>query len=159
MERSGEVWLTSQELADRLKIKVCTLDKWACNGIGPHFIKAGRVRRYPVGDVLVIDPVEEAWLTSEELANRLKIKVVTLNKWACAGFGPRFIKSNRIRRYPLSDIAEWEQALLAEALLRRQSPWDDLLPQQLSDLQSVADRLAEALMNIANPSLRGSVAS
>ncbi|WP_052172719.1 AlpA family transcriptional regulator [Nocardia sp. BMG111209] len=65
---------------------------------------------------------DETWLTSQELADRLKVKVSTLDKWAHTGTGPTYIKPGRIRRYALSEIVAWEKALLAEAQLRRRFP-------------------------------------
>ncbi|NNH73648.1 helix-turn-helix domain-containing protein [Nocardia uniformis] len=64
--------------------------------------------------------IDEEWLTSQELADRLKVKVCTLDKWAYTGTGPNFIKAGRCRRYPLSHIVEWEQELLKQGMLRRQ---------------------------------------
>jgi len=67
-----------------------------------------------------MENTDEVWLTSQEMALRLKVEVCTLDKWAYTGFGPHFIKAGRVRRYPISDVVAWEQALLAEAKLKRQ---------------------------------------
>lgn len=55
---------------------------------------------------------EEVWLTTEEVAARLKIPPKTLATWASAHRGPRFAKIGRYRRYLLRDVQRWEQAQL-----------------------------------------------
>ncbi|MGO4613057.1 helix-turn-helix domain-containing protein [Nocardia sp. 2YAB30] len=49
------------------------------------------------------------WLSTAELAARLKIPVKTLAVWASAGRGPRYARIGRYRRYRLSDLLAWEQ--------------------------------------------------
>ncbi|MEV6432865.1 helix-turn-helix domain-containing protein [Nocardia sp. NPDC051463] len=49
------------------------------------------------------------WLSTDELAARLKIPAKTLAVWASAGRGPRYARIGRYRRYRLSDLLEWEQ--------------------------------------------------
>jgi hypothetical protein len=66
-----EKWLTSKELSDRLKVKVCTLDKWAYLGIGPNYIKAGGVRRYPLRDV-------EAWERERLIEAEVRRRVASI---------------------------------------------------------------------------------
>lgn len=67
-----------------------------------------------------MDNTNDIWLTSKEVALRLKVEVCTLDSWAHTGTGPDFIKPGRIRRYALADIVAWEDRLRAEAKLRRQ---------------------------------------
>jgi hypothetical protein len=55
---------------------------------------------------------EEVWLTTDEVAARLKIPPKTLATWASANRGPRFAKIGRYRRYLLRDVQRWEQAQL-----------------------------------------------
>ncbi|MEU4418254.1 helix-turn-helix domain-containing protein [Nocardia salmonicida] len=63
---------------------------------------------------------EEVWLTTEEVAARLKIPPKTLATWVSANRGPRFAKIGRYRRYLLRDVQQWEQAQLEAA--RREPP-------------------------------------
>ena len=43
--------LTTQEVAERLRVSVNTLNNWRWTGGGPHFIKFGRVILYPVAEL------------------------------------------------------------------------------------------------------------
>lgn len=52
------------------------------------------------------------WLSTIEVATRLKIPPKTLANWASAGKGPRFAKIGRYRRYHIDDLTAWEQAML-----------------------------------------------
>ncbi|MFQ6396663.1 helix-turn-helix domain-containing protein [Nocardia sp. KC 131] len=52
---------------------------------------------------------DDVWLSTDELAARLKIPAKTLAVWASAGRGPRYARIGRYRRYRLSDLLEWEQ--------------------------------------------------
>ncbi|WP_406272294.1 helix-turn-helix domain-containing protein [Nocardia sp. NBC_00881] len=52
---------------------------------------------------------DDVWLSTEELAARLKIPKKTLAVWASAGRGPRYARIGRYRRYRLSDLLLWEQ--------------------------------------------------
>lgn len=54
MEHVEDVWLTRQELADRLKLPAKTLAEWASRGKGPRFARIGRFARYRLADL-------EAW--------------------------------------------------------------------------------------------------
>ncbi|WP_327097336.1 helix-turn-helix domain-containing protein [Nocardia vinacea] len=52
------------------------------------------------------------WLSTDDVAERLKIPKKTLAAWASAGRGPRFARMGRYRRYRLSDLLAWEQEQL-----------------------------------------------
>lgn len=54
----------------------------------------------------------DVWLTSKELAERLKVPARTLDAWASARRGPRFARFGRYRRYLLSDVIDWEHEQL-----------------------------------------------
>ncbi len=56
--------------------------------------------------------VTETWLSTEEVAARLKIPKKTLAVWASAKRGPRYAKIGRFRRYRLCDLIAWEQEQL-----------------------------------------------
>lgn len=56
----------------------------------------------------------ETWLSTEQVAQRLKIPAKTLSTWAAAGRGPRYARMGRYRRYRLSDLVDWEQQRLDE---------------------------------------------
>ncbi|RJO77608.1 DNA-binding protein [Nocardia panacis] len=62
---------------------------------------------------------DNTWLTTKEVALRLKVEVRTVDHWAYTGYGPDFIKPGRIRRYALADIIAWENRLREEAKRRR----------------------------------------
>ncbi|MEV0043947.1 helix-turn-helix domain-containing protein [Nocardia rhamnosiphila] len=57
---------------------------------------------------------DETWLSTRDVAQRLKIPAKTLSSWAAAGRGPRFARIGRYRRYRLADLLAWEQERLAE---------------------------------------------
>ncbi|MFF3227253.1 helix-turn-helix domain-containing protein [Nocardia suismassiliense] len=52
---------------------------------------------------------DEIWLSTEDVARRLKIRPKTLAAWAAARRGPRFARMGRYRRYRLADLLCWEQ--------------------------------------------------
>lgn len=52
---------------------------------------------------------DDVWLSTDELAARLKIPKKTLAVWASAGRGPRYARIGRYRRYRLTDLLLWEQ--------------------------------------------------
>jgi hypothetical protein len=52
------------------------------------------------------------YLTSEELAHRLRLNENTPKKWRMLGKGPRFIKAGNNVLYPLSEVESWEQSQL-----------------------------------------------
>ncbi|MFE7720531.1 helix-turn-helix domain-containing protein [Nocardia rhizosphaerihabitans] len=54
------------------------------------------------------------WLTTDDVARRLKIPPKTLANWASAGKGPRFARIGRHRRYRLEDLIAWEQVMLEQ---------------------------------------------
>lgn len=66
-----------------------------------------------------LQPDDETWLSTAELAARLKIPVKTLAAWASAETGPRFARMGRYRRYRLGDVRDWEDQRL---ITRRDSP-------------------------------------
>lgn len=47
----GDVWLTRQEVADRLKLPVRTVAMWAHRRTGPRYTVFGRHARYRLTDV------------------------------------------------------------------------------------------------------------
>ncbi|WP_342213184.1 helix-turn-helix domain-containing protein [Nocardia otitidiscaviarum] len=51
---------------------------------------------------------DQVWLSTEEVAIRLKVPKMTLAVWAAAQRGPRYAHMGRFRRYRLSDLLEWE---------------------------------------------------
>ncbi|WP_405161450.1 helix-turn-helix domain-containing protein [Nocardia sp. NBC_01499] len=54
------------------------------------------------------DQVEDEWLTTEEVARRLKVPCKTLATWACSHKGPPYARIGRFRRYRRLDLIEWE---------------------------------------------------
>ncbi|MBY8860833.1 helix-turn-helix domain-containing protein [Nocardia sp. CA2R105] len=59
-----------------------------------------------------MDDRSDSWLTTEEVAQRLRVPPKTLANWASLGKGPRFARIGRFRRYKLSDLMAWERTLL-----------------------------------------------
>ncbi|MFD3427403.1 helix-turn-helix domain-containing protein [Nocardia fluminea] len=57
---------------------------------------------------------DETWLSTAELAARLKIPVKTLATWASSGRGPRYARMGRYRRYRLGDVRAWEDQRFAD---------------------------------------------
>lgn len=53
-------------------------------------------------------------LTSQELAERLRMSPGTLQNWRVRGFGPRYIKFGKRVFYPISIVEEWENSFLKE---------------------------------------------
>ncbi|WP_378741485.1 helix-turn-helix domain-containing protein [Nocardia brasiliensis] len=58
-------------------------------------------------------PTDEIWLSTAEVARRLKMRPKTLAAWAAAGRGPRYARMGRYRRYRLADLVLWELEQLA----------------------------------------------
>ncbi|WP_297624123.1 helix-turn-helix domain-containing protein [Nocardia sp.] len=52
------------------------------------------------------------WLSTNEVAQRLRVPPKTLAVWASARRGPRFARIGRYRRYRLCDVIAWEQQQL-----------------------------------------------
>ncbi|WP_280222026.1 helix-turn-helix domain-containing protein [Nocardia neocaledoniensis] len=61
-----------------------------------------------------LTPGDETWLSTAELAARLKIPVKTLASWASSGRGPRYARMGRYRRYRLGDVRAWEDQRFAD---------------------------------------------
>ena len=51
--------------------------------------------------------LDEQYLTDGELAEKLHVSVNTIKSWRHRGTGPRFVKMNRLVRYPLSAVEEF----------------------------------------------------
>ncbi|WP_373693252.1 helix-turn-helix transcriptional regulator [Desulfobulbus sp.] len=51
-------------------------------------------------------------LTSQELAERLRMSPGTLQNWRTKGFGPRYIKFGKHVLYPISIVEQWEKSYL-----------------------------------------------
>ncbi|MGW6427209.1 helix-turn-helix transcriptional regulator [Nocardia sp. NPDC055053] len=60
-------------------------------------------------------PSDETWLSTAELAARLKIPIKTLAAWAASGRGPRYARMGRYRRYRLGDVRAWENDRLRDS--------------------------------------------
>ncbi|MFD3458302.1 helix-turn-helix domain-containing protein [Nocardia fluminea] len=59
-------------------------------------------------------PGDETWLSTAELAARLKVPIKTLAAWAGSGQGPRYARMGRYRRYRLGDVRAWEEQRFAD---------------------------------------------
>ncbi len=60
-----------------------------------------------------MDTDNDTWLSTEEVARRLKVPEKTLAVWASGHRGPRFARIGRFRRYKLDDLLAWEDEQLA----------------------------------------------
>ncbi len=60
---TAEEWLTTEELAELLKVPVPTVRAWRHNGSGPEGVRLGRHVRYRRSTVA-------AWITANEQAQR-----------------------------------------------------------------------------------------
>ncbi|MEZ0018066.1 helix-turn-helix transcriptional regulator [Sinorhizobium fredii] len=60
---SKDVRLSRSEAADYLDVSVATLARWACQDIGPEYIKVGRNTRYPLSKL-------EEYLAARTFAGR-----------------------------------------------------------------------------------------
>ena len=47
--------LTTEEVAQRLRVNPCTVRRWRLDEVGPRFLHVGSVYRYPLGEL-------EAWI-------------------------------------------------------------------------------------------------
>lgn len=47
--------LTTQEVAQRLRVNSCTVRRWRLDDVGPRFVKIGLVYRYPEDEL-------DAWI-------------------------------------------------------------------------------------------------
>jgi len=59
-----------------------------------------------------MDTGNDIWLSTEDVARRLKVPAKTLAVWASAHRGPRFARIGRFRRYKLDDLLAWEEEQL-----------------------------------------------
>ena len=80
-------------------------------------------------DAPSLTPLENRWLTAEEAAAYMGVKVETLSKWRLRGHGPRYSAAlRRDPRYQLSDPMEHMTARMAsntrEARAIRHQPYD-----------------------------------
>ena len=48
----GKVWISRQELAERLGVPVKAAAEWACKGTGPRYARFGKHVRYRMDDVV-----------------------------------------------------------------------------------------------------------
>lgn len=54
--------------------------------------------------------MSEVNLTVDELAQRLRVSVPTLNRWRGKGEGPKFVKTKQRVLYPLREVEAYEAA-------------------------------------------------
>lgn len=53
--------------------------------------------------------MEEQFLTTAEVAARLRVSVSTVNKWRVVGKGPKYVKVGRQVRYRPTTVADYER--------------------------------------------------
>ena len=46
-------------------------------------------------------------LTTQEVADRIRVHPVTLARWRAAGTGPAFVRVGRSIRYPAAELDAW----------------------------------------------------
>jgi hypothetical protein len=54
--------------------------------------------------------LNDQFLTDEQLAERLNVSINTVRSWRFRKTGPRYVKLNRIIRYPVSGVEEFLSA-------------------------------------------------
>jgi predicted DNA-binding transcriptional regulator AlpA len=57
--------------------------------------------------------VTERLMTSEDVANLLRVPRRSLDQWSYLGTGPAFVRIGRYRRYRPSDLEKWLKAKTA----------------------------------------------
>lgn len=66
------------------------------------------------------EAAEDRWLTTDELAARLRKDPATLRTWRHRGTGPLAVKIGGERRYRLSTVIAWENEQEQQALRDRE---------------------------------------
>jgi hypothetical protein len=61
---------------------------------------------------------EPTYLTAVEVAERLRVSVLTLANWRVLGKGPAYVKIGSKVLYPIDTLEEWELARRGEAQAR-----------------------------------------
>lgn len=56
----------------------------------------------------MMEPVQQKWITRDDLAIRLGIKRQTLADWAVKKVGPRYHRFGGCVRYDLAEVEAWE---------------------------------------------------
>lgn len=46
-------------------------------------------------------------LSSEELADFLKVPIATIHRWRCKGSAPKAVRVGRHLRFDMNDVREW----------------------------------------------------
>jgi excisionase family DNA binding protein len=54
-DNSQTLFLTTEEVAARLRVNPCTIRRWRLDDVGPRFLKVGNIYRYPAEEL-------EAWI-------------------------------------------------------------------------------------------------
>ena len=45
------LFLTTEEVATRLRVNPCTIRRWRLDDVGPRFLKVGNIYRYPADEL------------------------------------------------------------------------------------------------------------
>lgn len=70
------------------------------------------------------------YLTTEETADRLRLKTTTLERWRVDGNGPVFLKLGRRVVYPLAQLDEWVAAKIRHSTSDRGGATAGAAPQR-----------------------------
>lgn len=54
-------------------------------------------------------------LTSNELAERLRVHVQTTKRWRVQGVGPKYLKFGKSVVYPIQEVEAWERQHLIQS--------------------------------------------
>lgn len=57
----------------------------------------------------------DGYMTTQELADHLRMTKNALRQWRFRGQGPRYVKRGRIVLYPLAEVARYDTQLAREA--------------------------------------------
>ena len=58
-------------------------------------------------------PLNTIWISRKELAERLGIPEKTPAEWASKKTGPRYARFGKHVRYRITDVIEWEDAMMS----------------------------------------------
>lgn len=61
--------------------------------------------------------MEDKLLTQKDLAEYWSVAEATLERWRCAGIGPRYLKLTGLVRYRISDVQAFEEESLRASTL------------------------------------------
>ncbi|MFZ3497200.1 helix-turn-helix domain-containing protein [Streptomyces sp. 5.8] len=111
MPRLTTGYMTPEEVADLLRVKVATLYEWRSNGRGPKATKIEGFLRYHQADIadwLERSNPERDWLTLTEAAKILGVSPNTMYDWRRKRKGPQAVKLEGALRFDKDEILHYK---------------------------------------------------